>query len=263
MRVARINGVGLHYADEGPQDGRAVVFANSLGTDLRLWDALLPHLPEGLRLVRYDKRGHGLSEAGPISIETLADDAAGLIRHLGLRDVVFVGLSVGGQIGLSLAARHGDLLRGLVVSNSAARIGSAEMWLDRIAALRAGGLESIGAATMERWFSPGFRAQGGAGLWQRMLERQPLAGYIACCEAIAATDLSAAAAQLALPVRLIAGSADGSTPPEVVRATAALIPGAGYDEIPGAGHLPCVEVPEAHARLLTDFLKEVGHVRPV
>ena len=131
MRIIEANGAALHVADSGPArgtpDGPALVFANSLGTDLRLWDALIPHLPDGLRLVRYDKRGHGLSEEtpGPYSIEQLADDAAGLIEALGLRDVVFVGLSIGGLIGQSLAARHPGTLAGLVISNSAAKIGEA------------------------------------------------------------------------------------------------------------------------------------------
>ncbi|RNF34647.1 3-oxoadipate enol-lactonase [Paracoccus methylarcula] len=262
MQTANVNGVDLHYADHGPKHGPAVVFANSLGTDFRLWDALLPHLPDGLRLVRYDKRGHGLSgeTPGPYSIDQLADDAAGLIRHLDLSDVVFIGLSIGGLIGQSLAVHHGDLLRALVISNSAAKIGDSAMWQDRIAAIRQDGLSSIGPATMERWFSPGFRASGAAAPWQRMLERQPVGGYIACCEAIAAADLREAAPRLDLPTQLIAGDLDGATPPDVVKSTADLIAGARLDVIPGVGHLPCVEAPAAYADILTRFLKEVGHV---
>ena len=262
MDSMRVNGVDLHFADQGPPDGPAVVFCNSLGTDLRVWDALLPHLPAGLRILRYDKRGHGLSEEtpGPYAIEQLADDAAALMRQRGLPRAVFVGLSIGGLIGQSLAARHPGLLAGLVVSNSAARIGEAAMWRDRIAAIRAGGLAAIGAATMERWFSAGFRDSGRAGPWQRMLERQPLEGYAACCEAIAAADLRDAAPALDLPVQLIAGGLDGATPPDVVRATADLIPGARFDLIEEAGHIPCVETPGRHAAIITRFLQEIGHV---
>ena len=140
-----------------------------------------------------------------------------------------------------------------------AKIGEAQMWRDRIAKIRADGLDSIAAPTMERWFSPGFRAEGRDAPWSRMLARQPAEGYIACCEAIAAADLRADAAQLDLPVQLIAGGHDGSTPPEIVQDTAALIPGARFDLIPDAAHIPCVETPQAHAAIITRFLKEIRH----
>lgn len=262
METVRVNGVDLHYTEQGPVDGPAVVFCNSLGTDLRVWDPLLPHLPTGLRILRYDKRGHGLSEAtpGPYTVEGLADDAAALVRDRNLSRVVFVGLSIGGLIGQALAARHGDLLAGLVISNSAAKIGEAQMWRDRIATIQANGLASIAPATMARWFSPAFRQSGRAAPWQRMLERQPLNGYAACCEAIASADLRAEAALLALPVQLVAGTLDGATPPEVVRATADLIADARFDQINEAGHIPCVETPARHAAIIIRFLQEIGHV---
>lgn len=262
MFTADLNGTNLHYTDQGPRDAPALVFSNSLGTDLRVWDALIPHLPRGLRLVRYDKRGHGLSAAppGPYSVETLADDAAALIRHLDLRRPVFVGLSIGGLIGQSLALRHPDLLAGLVISNSAAKIGEAAMWQDRIVTIRADGLASIASATMERWFSPAFRARRQDAPWSRMLERQPQDGYVACCQAIADADLRGAVPGLTLPVQLIAGAYDGATPPEIVRDTADLIPAARFALIEDAAHIPCVETPAAHAAIITDFLKEISHV---
>lgn len=262
MDTIEANGIGLHIADQGPKDGKAIVFANSLGTDLRLWDALLPMLPAGLRLVRYDKRGHGLSAApeGPYTIDELADDAAGLIDALQLRDVVFVGLSIGGLIGQALALKRPDLLRALVISNSAAKIGTDQMWNDRIDAIREGGLAVVAAPTMDRWFSPDFRATPELALWQRMLERQPADGYIACCQAIASADLRREVGAIRQPVQMIAGGLDGSTPPELVRASGQLIPGSRYAEIDGAGHLPCVEAAPRYAEILNAFLKEVGHV---
>ncbi|MBT0782329.1 3-oxoadipate enol-lactonase [Paracoccus sp. pheM1] len=262
MRTIMANGADLHVAVSGPETGPVVVFANSLGTDLRVWDGLIPHLAPGLRLVRYDKRGHGLSQEtpGPYDIETLADDAAALIAALDLGRAVFVGLSIGGLIGLSLAARHPGLLAGLVVSNSAARIGDAAMWNARIQAIRDDGLASIAAPTMERWFSPAFRAAGRDAPWRRMLARQPQGGYVACCQAIAGADLAEAARTLDLPVQVIAGGLDGSTPPDLVRATAALIRGARFDLIADAGHIPCVEAPAAHAAILNRFFKDIGHV---
>lgn len=262
MKTANVNGTELHYSDQGPPGGAAVVFANSLGTDLRVWDAVVPHLDEGLRIIRYDKRGHGLSEEtpGPYSIDMLADDAAALMDHLGVADAVFVGLSIGGMIGQLLAARRPDLVRGVVISNSAARIGDAEMWRGRIGTIRANGLEAIGGPTMERWFSPEFRASGAAAPWQRMLERQPSGGYIACCAAIAEADLTRQTSTLTLPALLIAGALDGAAPPNLVAATAALIPGARLEVMQGVGHIPCVEAPEAYAAILAKFIEETRHV---
>ncbi len=113
---------------------------------------------------------------------------------------------------------------------------------------------------MERWFSPAFRAAGRDAVWARMLSRQPQQGYIACCQAIAGADLTDAARRLDLPVQVIAGGLDGSTPPDLVQATAALIPGARFDLIADAAHIPCVETPAAHAAILNRFFKDIGHV---
>ncbi|ARJ69316.1 3-oxoadipate enol-lactonase [Paracoccus contaminans] len=263
MLTATVNNVNLHYALSGPKDGPAVVFANSLGTDLRLWDELLALLPAGLRVLRYDKRGHGLSEEtpGPCSIELLADDAAALIEHLGLGPAVFVGLSIGGLIGQALALRRPELLAGLVISNSAAKLGDAASWQDRIDRVQQGGLPAIAEATMERWFSPDFRAGGSDRLWARMLARQPAGGYGALCRALAAADLRGAVPALRLPVQVIAGAHDGAAPPEIVRATAGLIPGARFALIEDAAHIPCVETPAEYAAIITRFLEEIGHVR--
>ncbi|MDO5705720.1 MAG: 3-oxoadipate enol-lactonase, partial [Paracoccus sp. (in: a-proteobacteria)] len=151
-------------------------------------------------------------------------------------------------------------LRGLVISNSAAKIGDADMWNARVQTIRDGGIGAIAAPTMERWFSPAFRATAELGLWQRMLERQPVEGYIACCQAIATADYRDRIGALSLPVQVIGGTLDGSTPPDLVRATAALIPGAHYDEIEGAAHLPCVEDPARYGAILNAFLKRIGHV---
>jgi 3-oxoadipate enol-lactonase len=251
----------MHYAVSGPENGPAVVFANSLGTDLRLWDAVLPLLPPGLRLVRYDKRGHGLSDRSvPYAIADLAEDAAALIDALRLGPVVFVGLSIGGLIGQALASARPDLLRGLVISNSAAKLGTAESWQTRIDAVKAHGLAHIADAVMERWFAPPFRATAELAPWRNMLIRSDAPGYAAACAALAAADQTAATAALRLPVMVIGGAADGACPPDVSEATARLIPGARYHCIPGAGHLPSVETPAEHAALLTAFLKDLQHV---
>jgi len=245
----------MHYRIDGAQEGPTVVFSNSLGTDLRLWDVLLPHLPQSLRFVRYVKRGHGLSDlGGPVTAADLAEDAAALIEAVG-GPVTFVGLSIGGLIAQALAAQRPDLVKALVISNSAAKLGTVESWQARIDAIRAHGLRGIADAVMERWFAPAFRTSPAVTPWRNMMIRTPVEGYIAACGALAAADQTEATRALRLPALMIAGSEDGSTPPDLVRATANLIPGAAFHIIPGTGHLPCVENPAAYAAILTPFLK--------
>ena len=262
MQIFDTGDVRLHYRVDGPDDGAPVVFANSLGTDMRLWDPILPLLPKGLRLIRYDKRGHGLSScpSGNYSMGSLITDVEKLIDHLGVTNCVFVGLSIGGMIAQGLAVKRLDLVRAMVLSNTAAKIGNAAMWDDRIAAVRAGGIESLADGVMERWFSAEFREKPELELWRNMLVRQPDDGYAGCSAAISGSDFYATTATLRLPTLGIAGAEDGSTPPDLVRETTDLIPGSRFHLIRRAGHLPCVEQPEEYAQVLSEFLKSVGHV---
>lgn len=261
MRMVRANNMSFHVVESGSATGPAVVFANSLGTDLRLWDAILPFLPDGFRYVRYDMRGHGLSECpdGPYSIADLAADAEALIETLQLGPVMFIGLSIGGMIGLSLAARKPDLVRALVFSNSAAKMGTSDLWRGRIEAIRKDGLQSLEVAILDRWFGPDFRTTPEAALWGAMLSRSPQEGYLACCAAIADADLTDITKTLRLPFLAIAGSHDGASPAELVAETAALIPSSVCQTIQGAGHLPCVETPQAYAAVLTPFLESFAN----
>ena len=264
VEMIKLGDVLLHYRIDGDPDGAPVGFANSLGTDLRLWDAILPLLPGGLRFVRFDKRGHGLSSCpgDEYTMDALVDDTAGLLRALDIEHCLFVGLSIGGIIAQGLAAKYPELVRAMVISNTAARIGTPEMWRERIDAVRAGGVEALADAIMQRWFARVSHEQRPLELaaWRNMLTRTPAAGYIGCSEAIAANDYSESTAGLTLPTLALAGSVDGSTPPEVVRATADLIPGARFVQFDDAAHLPCVERPEAYAAALVDFMREIGYV---
>lgn len=260
MQTIQTSDATLHIRDEGPRAGRVVVFANSLGTDLRVWEALLPLLPAGLRIVRFDKRGHGLSDAtpAPYAMETLIADAEAVCDGLGLTDVTFVGLSIGGLIGQGLAAKRPDLVRALVLMDTAAKIGSAGMWTTRIASIREGGIVALEGPIMERWFTAPFRAENPEyALWCNMLKRTTVEGYVGCCAAIAGTDLTESTRGLRLPVLALAGDQDGSTPPDLVRETAALC-GADFHLIAQAGHIPCVEQPAATAKLLTEFLERTA-----
>ncbi len=262
MNIADLGDVRLHYRVDGDPDGAPLVFANSLGTDLRLWDAVIPLLPEGLRIIRHDMRGHGLSSAPnpPYSMGALVRDAEALLDLLGVRDAVFVGLSIGGMIAQGLAVKRLDLVRALVLSNTAAKIGTKAMWAERIAAVNAHGIDSLADAVLERWFSKSFRATPELEAWRNMLIRQPVAGYAGCSAAISGTDFYTPTSGLRLPVLGIAGSEDGATPPDLVRETVDLVPGSRFELIRGAGHLPCVEKPAEYAAILTAFLREIGHI---
>jgi len=261
--MADLGDIALHYRDEGDPSGAPLVFANALGTDLSLWDKVLPHLPDGVRIIRYDMRGHGASECppGPYTMGALVRDAEALLDHLNLRDCAFVGLSIGGMVAQGLAIKRLDQVRALVLSNTAAKIGQPTMWQERIATVRAGGMAALADATLERWFSKRFRKdETRLAPVRQMLLRTPPEGYMGCCAAIAGTDFYTPTSGLRLPTLGIAGSDDGSTPPDLVRETVELIHGAKFHLIRQAGHLPCIDQPEAFAHALGDFLKETGHV---
>jgi len=253
MRMIDLDGLRLHVRDQG--EGLPVMFLNSLGTDLRLWDAVLPRLA-GIRAIRMDTRGHGLSDcpAPPYGMGALVRDAEGVLEALGVTGAVVVGCSLGGMMAQGLAVKRPDLVRALVLSNTAARIGTTAMWHERIAAVQAGGVAALSGPTLERWFPPAFRATPELAAWRNMLERTPVAGYVGCAAAIAGSDFYTPLSGLRLPLLAIAGSEDGSTPPDLVRETAGLVPGARFHLIREAGHLPMVDRPEAYATALGEFL---------
>lgn len=252
----------LNVLDDGPKSAPPVVFAHALGLDATMWDAVLPLLPAGLRLIRLDMRGHGASDCppAPYAMGALVRDAERVLDHLGVKDAVVVGLSIGGLIAQGLAVKRLDLVRGLVLSNTAARIGNDTMWQERIAQVAAGGMEAILAPTMERWFSRRFRAENRHGPWAARLAACRPEGWMGCAAAIAGADFYTPTAGLRLPVMAIAGGHDASTPPDLVRETAELIPDAAFHLLPVAGHLPPVDAPDAFAALLTAFLTRIGHV---
>lgn len=262
MPKALLGDLTLHYVEDGDPNGAPLVFVNSLGTDTRVWDDVIPLLPEGLRIIRFDKRGHGQSDCppAPYAMGTLVRDTEQLLDQLQVKDAVLVGLSIGGMIGQGLAVKRLDLLRGLVLSNTAAKIGQPRMWQDRIDALQEGGMAALVDNILERWFTKPFRASEAAAEWRQRLLDTPLEGYIGCCAAIAGTDFYTPTSGLRLPTLGIAGSDDGSTPADLVRETVDLIPGSKFKLIRRAGHIPCVEQPEVYAEALTTFLKEIGHV---
>jgi 3-oxoadipate enol-lactonase len=263
MRAISVNGAALHVVESGPKDDPALVFSNSLGTDLRIWDALLPHLPKGVRIIRYDKRGHGLSDGPPLprGMGDHVADLGGMMEALRVRGATVCGLSIGGMIAQGLAAERPDLVSALILCDTGAKIGSPEMWNTRIAAVKEGGIAVLADAILELWFTKAFREHNPAlGLWRNMLTRATVAGYTGACAAIRDTDLIESTSRLRLPCLAVCGANDGATPPDLVRETADLIPGSRFELIRDAGHLPCIEQPEALGRLISAFIEETGHV---
>ena len=262
MNIAQVNSVALHYRLSGPEQAPALVFSNSLGTDFRIWDAVEAALCDRYRILCYDKRGHGLSD-GPESGWGMRDnvhDLAALMDHLGLKSAAVCGLSVGGLIAQGLAAERPDLVNLLILSDTAAKIGSPDMWAKRIAQVRQGGIGSIAEDILQRWFAPDYIASApDFPMYRNMLIRTPVNGYATTCECIADTDLFESTSALHLPALAIVGDKDGATPPDLVRETAELIDGCRFEVIRGAGHLPCVEKPEVVVSLLTEFMTENGH----
>jgi 3-oxoadipate enol-lactonase len=260
MPILDLGDVQLNYQVEG--EGVPIVFSNSLGTDLHLWDPIIPLLPEGLKIIRYDKRGHGKSTvpAAPYSMGSLIGDVEKLLDHLEVKDAMFVGLSIGGLIAQGLATKRLDLVRAMVLSNTGMKIGTKEMWQQRIDDIGASGLEAAADTVMQRWFSPKFCASLECVPWRTMLAETPLEGYLGCSAAISGTDFFSTTAALKLATLGIAGSDDGATPPDLVRETVELVAGSKFHLIRGAGHLPCVEKPDEYARVLTEFLRDTGHI---
>ena len=263
MSFHRIGDLVLH-AEFAAKPGRPVlVFSNSLGTDFRVWAATVEALRDRYSILLYDKRGHGLSDApaAPYSIDQHADDLIGLIDHFGIARAAIVGLSVGGMIAQAVAVRAPERIPALILSDTAAKIGTAEAWNARIVAVESGGIGSIADAVLERWFTPSYHAAEAAALrgWRNMLSRQPPQGYIGTCMAVRDADLTAAAGAIRGPTLVLVGDGDLSTPPDLVRATAVLIPGARFEIIAGAGHIPCVEQPASFVAAISRHLSEAGH----
>lgn len=261
MAFAEINGITVHYELLGEASAKnLIVFSNSLGTDFRIWLPLFDEITDDVSVLLYDSRGHGLSGTGSsaFTMDDLVDDLIALIEHVGIRKANFCGLSVGGMIVQGLWKKRPDLVKRLILCDTAPKIGTAEIWNARIDAIAKGGLASISENVMQRWFTPDFHAEQVEDLagYRLMMERQPVGGYVNTCEAIRDTDFSDVLATITVPTLFVVGDQDGSTPPDLVRAAADRTSGARFELIEGCGHIPCVEQPERLAALIQSFIKK-------
>jgi 3-oxoadipate enol-lactonase len=243
----------------GPHDRPTVALGNSLGTNVHVWDAVLEGLATSFRVLRFDMRGHGLTDTGaPPSLDALARDAVALFDALEIERVSFVGLSIGGMIGQRLAAAHPERVDALVLCATANRIGTLQVWDERIDAIRRGGMTAVSEGVLGRWFTPETHAQQPeliAG-FANMLERTPAGGYIGACEAIRDGDLVADDARIVCPTLVIAGALDPVTPPADAYRLAEAIDGARVTVIDGAAHIVPVERPGEFLHAAIPFLRE-------
>lgn len=261
MPYAAVNGTEIHYRVDGEQNGNApwIVLSNSLGSDISMWTPQVAAFSKQFRVLRYDTRGHGHSAVpqGPYTIEQLAGDVLGLLDTLKIERANFCGVSMGGLTGVALAARHANRFNRVVLCNTAARIGSPEVWVPRAARARTEGMLALSEAVLPRWFTAGF------------FEREPLVlaqirdvfvhtdneGYASNCDAIDATDLRPEAPGIKIPALVISGTHDLAATPAQGQELAAAIPGARYVEL-DASHISNIEQADVFTKTVLDFLTE-------
>ncbi|MBC7799250.1 MAG: 3-oxoadipate enol-lactonase [Gemmatimonadaceae bacterium] len=262
MPMVAANGTELFYDLTGPEGAPVVAFSNSLGTTLEMWDAQARALAGRTRVLRYDTRGHGRSPTvdKPATIDTLADDLAGLLDALGINRAHVVGLSLGGMTAQSLAARRPAQVHGLVLMATSAYL--PQGWTERAVLVREAGMGAIVDATMARWFTPPCVQSAPAYLTaqrDRFLAIDPR-GYAVCCGAIGGMDLRPGNGAIAAPTLIIAGADDTATPPAMSEDIRSRIADAELVVLPRAAHLLAVERAELVNRHLLAFLGALGDV---
>lgn len=251
-----IRGLATHVAVDGPPGAPAMLLLHSLGTNLHVWDAQVDSLARGFRVVRFDLRGHGLTElsAGPFAIEDLADDALAVLDALGIAIAHVGGVSIGGMIAQAACARAPGRVAALILCDTALALPPPEMWRTRAATVRAEGTGAIAEATLARWVTPAYLASpGGRGLRATLLRTHP-EGYAAAAEVLATADLTHTTPALRVPALVIVGELDPSTPIAAAEALRDALPGAQLAVIPRAAHIPLVEQPEAVTAAIHAFL---------
>jgi 3-oxoadipate enol-lactonase len=252
------NGINFNCRVDGPEDAPWVIFSNSLATNISMWDDQALELSSTFRVLRYDQRGHGGTDApqGAYHFTTLAADVIALMDALDITRADFCGLSMGGITGQALAQTHPDRVRRFVLCDcpAASTPASAQQWSERIQLAKDKGMEALVDITAERWFPPEVVAANppGYGKVRQMIRTTPVNGFIGCALALSDFDFKAGLGNIKAPVLLIAGTKDAAYPG--VKFLSGAIPGARMVEIEGAGHISNIEQPQAFSGALTAFL---------
>lgn len=249
-----------HSEVAGPADAPWVVLSNSLGSNLHMWDDQMEVLTASHRVLRYDARGHGKSASppGPYSFDDLVGDVLAVMDAHGIETAQFIGLSKGGMTGMGLAIHHPERFSQMILCDCRADAPDfyVDMWTERIARVRAGGLDAIADAALEMWLNAEFRAthpEKVAEIRKMIVSNDP-AGYVACCEALKTLDYLRQLPEVGVPITYVGGSADQAAMPEVMRAMAAATPGARYIEILDGHHLPNIDSASAFNAILRETL---------
>ena len=259
MRIAA-NGIDVNYTLEGPDDAPVITFSHSLATNLSMWEPQAAVLRDRCRVLRYDTRGHGASAAPDeaYTLDQLADDVRELLRALNITRTHFVGLSMGGMIGQTLALRHPVVVDGLVLCDTASAMppDASTMWNERIAAAREGGMEAMVGPTIERWFTPGYIVARDEVVEpvRDMIRTTPVAGFAGCGQAIMNLNLTDKLPAISSRTLVMVGEEDPGTPVAVHEVIRDQIPGAKLVILPSAMHLSNIEQTEKFNRALIEFL---------
>jgi len=257
-----VNGLTINYTLDGPATGPVVMLSNSLASNLTMWDSQMPELTSRYRVLRYDTRGHGGTDApaGPYTLEALAEDARGLLHALGIPRVHFVGLSMGGMIGQILGLEYPKLLQSLVLCDTMSRVPpeAKPLWEERIHTAHTQGMEPLVEPTVARWFTAPFRAQRPEVVdkVRSMIRSTPPQGYAGCCHAIAGLNLTERLNAITLPTLIIVGEDDPGTPVAASRTIHEQMQGSELVILPSAAHLSNLEQPEAFNQALLQFLAQ-------
>ena len=247
----------LYYRIDGPDDGPPVLLINSLGSALDLWSAQVEAWSNRFRVIRYDTRGHGQSGVpqGEYSIADLGNDAVRVLDALGIERAHICGISIGGLTTMWIGSNRGDRVRSLVIANTAAKVGTPERWIERVARVRNEGLTAIADLNMTTWFTPEFRAKSPETVRRlhRMVASSNPDGYIGCCAVLRDTDLRPGLKRITAPALVIGGSLDATTPVADAEFIREQIPGALQLNLPSA-HLSNVECAAVFSRMAGAFL---------
>lgn len=260
-RVTLASGITINTEVDGDDAGKPwIVLSNSLGASLGMWDPQIDFLTGKYRVLRYDTRGHGASDApkGPYDFADLVGDVIGMMDAYDIETSAFMGLSMGGMTGLGLALDHGDRISRVVCADGRADAPEPfrAMWDQRMAAVDENGMKGVVDGTLATWFTQAWRdsnPDGLAAIRSMVLGNDPT-GYIACCQALKRLDYLQHLGGVSVPVLYVGGSEDKGAAPDVMRAMAAATPGADFHEVPDAAHVANINQPDAFNAAIANFL---------